>query len=94
MNLYQIGKDGSVPYQRLGGRQLQPDLIDFGEGIHYLPLNHLELGKAEARWKDGISLGVGLESGEKLVGAPEGVFEVRSIRRKLESERWDAKQQD
>ena len=94
INLFEVGKDGKVPYQRLRGRKLHPDLIEFGECVHYLPLNHLELGKAEARWKDGIFLGLRLESGEKLVGTHEGVFKVRSIRRKVESERWDAKQHD
>ena len=56
INLFEMGRDGKVPYQRLRGRKLHPDLIEFGECIHYLPLNHLELGKAEARWKDGTML--------------------------------------
>ena len=49
INLYEGGKNGRVPYQRLRGRKLHPDLIEFGECVHYLPLNHLDLGKAEAR---------------------------------------------
>ena len=28
INLFEIGKDGKVPYQRLRGRKLHPDLID------------------------------------------------------------------
>lgn len=62
INLFEVGRDGKVPYQRLRGRKLHPDLIEFGECIHYLPLNHLELGKTEARWRDGIFLGIRLES--------------------------------
>ena len=90
----EIGKDGRVPYQRLRGRKLHPELIEFGKCVYCLPLNHLEIGKAEARWKDGVFLGIRLESGEKLVGTPEREFRVRSLRRKLESERWDSKQHD
>ena len=47
-------------------------------------------GKAEIRWKDGVFSGLKLTSGEKLVGTPDGVLKVRTVRRKLESERWDA----
>ena len=54
----------------------------------------MELGKTEARWRDGVFLGLRLESGEKLVGTPDGVFKVRSLRRKIEAERWDARQHD
>ena len=94
INLYEVGKDGKTPYQRLRGRKLHPDLIEFGECVHYLPLNHLDLGKAEPRWKDGVFLGIRIDSGEKLIGTPEGVIKVRSIRRKLEAERWVAEQHD
>ena len=39
-------------------------------------------------------LGLKLTSGEKLVGTPKGVLKVRIVRRKLESERWDARQME
>ena len=58
IDLFEIGKFGKVPYQMLRGRKLHPDLIEFGGYIHYMPLNHLDIGKAEARWKDGIFLGI------------------------------------
>ena len=74
INLYEVGKDGRVPYQRFRGRKLHPEMIEFGECVHYLPLNHLEMGKAEPRWKDGIFLGVRLESSERQIGTPEGGF--------------------
>lgn len=94
INSYEEGKCGRVPYQRLRGRKLHPKMIEFGECVHDLPLNHLEIAKAEPSWKDGIFLGVRLESGERLIGTPEGVFIVRSMRRKLESDRRDAAQHD
>ena len=94
INLYEVGQDGRVPYQRLRGRKLQAELLEFGECVHFQPLDHSKLGKAELRWMDGVFLGIRLSSGEKLIGNEEGIFKVRSIRRKLESERWDLKQLD
>lgn len=92
INLYEVGKDGRVPYQRLRGRKLQADLLEFGECVHFQPLDHSKLGKAELRWMNGVFLGIRLSSGEKLVGNEDGVFKVRSVRRKLESDRWDVSQ--
>ena len=92
INLYEVGKDGRVPYQRLRGRKLQADLLEFGECVHFQPLDHSKLGKAELRWMNGVFLGIRLSSGEKLVGNEDGVFKVRSMRRKLESDRWDVSQ--
>ena len=73
-------------------RGFQTDMLEFGECVHFQPLDHAKLGKAELRWTDGVYLGVSLTSGEKLVGNAQGVFKVRSIRRKLEADRWDVDQ--
>lgn len=89
INLYEIGSDGRVPYQRLKGRKLQTEMLEFRKRVHFQPLDHAKLGKAELRWTDGMYLGVRLTSGEKLVANGQGVFKVRSIRRRLEAERWD-----
>ena len=62
INLYEVGRDCKTPYQRLRVRKLRADLIEFGECVHYLPLNHLEPGNAEPRWTDGVFLGVKLDS--------------------------------
>ena len=89
--MYEVGKDGRTPYQRLKGHKLTSNMIEFTEGVHFLPPKHLDNGKAEIRWRDGVFLGLKLTSGEKLVGTPEGVLKVRTVRRKLESKRWDAR---
>ena len=57
--------------------------------MHFQPLDHAKMGKAELRWTDGVYLGIRMTSGEKIVGNSDGVFKVRSIRRKIEAERWD-----
>ena len=72
------------------GRKLTSKIIEFGKCLHFLPLKHLDGAKAEKRWKDGVILRLKFTSGEKLVGTPDGVLKVRAVRRKLESERWDA----
>ena len=63
INLFEIGKDGRVPYQRLRGRKMHTELVEFGECVCYQPLKHLELGKAESRWESGVFLGFKLNSG-------------------------------
>ncbi len=45
--------------------------------------------KFDARWKEGVCLGVRGESGESLIGTSEGVVKARAFRRKAESGgRW------
>ena len=34
LNLCEIGRDCRMPYQRLRGRKLHPELVEFGESIH------------------------------------------------------------
>ena len=64
INLYEIGPDGRVPYQRLRGCKLRTDMLEFGECVHFQPLDHAKLGKAELRWMDGVYLGLRLTSGK------------------------------
>ena len=87
IDMYEIGSGSRVPYQRLRGRKLQTDMLEFGECVHFQPLDHAKLGKAELRWMDGVYLGIRLTLGEKLVGNSQGVLKVRSTRRKIEAER-------
>ena len=89
ITLCEVGKDGRVPYQRLRGRKMQPELVEFGESIFCQPLKHLDLGKAEPRWMAGIFIGMKMNSSEKLVATEGGIIKVRSIRRRMESERWN-----
>ena len=68
---------------------MQPELVEYGESVMCLPLKHLDLGKAEARWIPGVFIGMKLNSGEKVVATENGIIKVRSIRRRLEFERWN-----
>ena len=73
-------KDGKTPYSRHRGREWRVSLPPFGETIEFLKRGH----KFEARWQQGIFLGVKDSTTEKIVGNALGVFTVQSIRRKSE----------
>ncbi len=48
-------------------------------------------GKFDARWKEGVWLGVRAESGESLIGTDEGVANARDFRRNAENGgRWSS----
>ena len=63
------------------------------EFLYLKPMGLKERGrdKMEARWEEGIFLGLRMESLEVLVGTHKGVIKVRDIKRMdLEKGRWDA----
>ena len=90
LNLHEVGKDGKVPFQRLRGRRMHPELVEFGERVLYQPLTYKALGSAQPRWAEGVFVGIRMHTGEKLVATTEGVCKTRSIKRRIESERWDS----
>ena len=78
-------KDGKTPYSRHRGREWRVSLPPFGETIEFLKRGH----KFEARWQQGIFLGVKDNTTEKIVGNASGVFTVQSIRRKSGEDRYN-----
>ncbi len=49
----------------------------------------------DVRWKEGVLLGVRLESGEPMIGTNEGVAKARHLRRNLENGgRWSVQDVD
>ena len=71
---------------------MHPEMIEFGERIMYQPLDHKQLGSAMPRWEEGVYVGLRMHTGEKLVATATGVCKARSIKRRIESERWDAEE--
>ena len=90
LSLFEVGSDGRNPYQRLRGKKTKQPLVEFGESMHFLTPDHGSLGQMESKWRNGIYLGICMESSEMLVGTSEGVFKVRSIRRKPDGQGRDA----
>ena len=54
----------------------------------------MDLGIAEPRWKDGVFLGIEIDSGEKVISTQDGMIKVRALRRPFEAETWVAGQHD
>jgi hypothetical protein len=68
-------------------------VAEFGESVRYLKLDSAEKNKLERRWESGIWLGVKGETGESIIGAPEGVVKCRDFRRKPEGEaKWNSEE--
>ena len=91
LNLYREGKDKMVPMERLRGEKHDRPIAEFGERVHYLPLGS---GSTflDARFIEGIWMGMDLRTGEVLIGTPSGVVKARSVRRRIEEERWNAQE--
>ena len=68
---------------------MQSEMVEFGERVLYQPLSYKALGSAQPRWCDEVFVGIRMQTGEELVAKSEGVCKTRSIRRRIESERWD-----
>ena len=68
---------------------MHPEMVEFGERVLFQPLDHKNLGSAQLRWQEGVFVGIRMHTGEKIVATPEGICKTRSIRRRIESERWD-----
>ena len=92
LNRFTVGNDGKTPHERLKGRKSKRQLLEFGEAVHFLPLDIKDRPNADARFQDGIWLGIRLGTEEHVVGNASGVFKARSIRRKPSESRWDPKQ--
>ena len=66
-------------------------MAEFGECIHYKPLkgDPSRDNKLEARWKDGVWLGIRTQTDEVYIGTKEGVVKARDIKWKPKEQRWD-----
>merc|ERR1712214_232581 len=89
-----IGEDGKTPIERLRGRQGRNHMAEFGERILYIPLRG-DIGdqrkakiNLEPRFLDGIFLGLTDRSDEIIIWGPEGIRKARTIRRRVEEDRW------
>ena len=85
-----VGQDGRTPMHRTRGRHGRDILAEFAECVHFMPLrgNIADKKQAkinfEARFMDGVFLGLRTESSEVLIGTKMGVFKARSVKMKPE----------
>ena len=89
LNRYCVSHDGLTPYERLKGKKSKLIGLEFGERLHYRKQRiGNRLAKLDVMWADGVFLGYRANSGEIVIGTPQGVMRTRTIRRRPEDERW------
>ena len=87
LNLYHVGTDGLTPYQKRRGDRWNAALPQFGEKIEYLRKTNQ---KVEARFQEGVYIGVRETSHEKIVSGTDGkCYVVGTVRRRPVVDRWD-----
>ena len=89
---FEVGADGKTPFQRIRGKQFSGKICELGEYVHALkckrsPVPHRY--KYDTRWFDGVFLGFKGLTNEFLIGTPDGVKAVRTIRRRPIQDRWN-----
>ena len=92
LSLYEVGKDGKAQFQRLRVRKMHPDMAELGGRVRFQPLDYNSMGSAEIRWKDGVVVGIRMHTSEKHVATSDGIYKVRSIRRKTKDQRWSVEE--
>ena len=72
----------------LKGEEFKAEVAEFGEGIWYMKADTVGTNKADARWEEGIWLGIQEVSGEHIIGTEEGCLKTKDIRRKPQEDWW------
>ena len=91
LSRYNRGADGRTPYERSTGKTWKQLLPEFGETVLYQPLKGERSGsKLDARFEDGVFLGIQEGSAMKYIGTSKCVFRAWTIKRRPESERFEA----
>jgi len=84
---YMVGKDGKTGYERLFGKPIREEGIEFGEGIWFRRRKG-EAKDLEERWLSGIWLGKYWGTIDHVVYHEGVIMEARAIQRRPITERW------
>ena len=92
INRYMIGADGKTAYSRRWNREYNGSLCMFGELIDAkVPVSgRVRVPKAGSQWFSGVYLRKDTEADEVVLGNANGVFKVRTVRRRSPSQQWNA----
>ena len=63
---------------------MKAKIAEFGERVWHLESGSVSKDKLDVRWQDGVWFGVRDESGESIVGTPEGLMKCKDFRRRPE----------
>ena len=58
---FQIGPDGRTAFERVKGKPLRRETVEFGERVHYRIGKLDKIRKMDPRWAEGVFLGGELE---------------------------------
>ena len=92
VNRFETGSDGRTPFQRIRGKPFSGKVCELGENVHALKCKRSIVPhryKFDSRWFEGVFLGFKGLTNEFLIGTPDGIKAVRTIRRKPSQDRWN-----
>ena len=82
--------EGFTAYRKWKGRPFNRPVAEFGKCVWYVPALTVGRDKFDVRWREGVWLGIRMESGENIIGTSDGVVKARDFRRKVVlKDRWD-----
>ena len=81
--------DGKAAYERAKGKPYLKQQVEFGEKVLYRKGKLDKQNKLEARWAEGVFLGMEWRIGGAIVGDAKGVVAAHAIRRVEGERRWD-----
>ena len=74
------------------GKKVKVLGMEFGEGVLWKRRREGgPFGKMTCMWEDGVYLGMNGSTGDTRIADGNGIYVTRTVRRKLEEERWGAK---
>jgi hypothetical protein len=86
---YMVGVDGKTAYERLFGRPVREEALEFGEAIHWRHRPARDMNVVlDVRWSSGVWLGRKWGGVVHQVFADGAVYEVRSVQRQTRDLRW------
>lgn len=72
LNRHQVEIDGRTPYQRLKGRRLVGNMLEFGSMVMFRASGKAQDGSMQERWCAGVWLGKKLHTDEHIVMRNDG----------------------
>ena len=92
MNKYKVGADGRTAYEKITGHKCRHQVVGFAEAVDFiLETDKKNVHKADSRVMKGIFLGYEWRSTEYIIGAEDGIYKCRTIKRKAEEVSYDEK---
>ena len=87
---YVKGQSVRTANREARGHDAHAPIAEFGQKIMYMTSKNTSKSapKADAKFQDGIWLGLRTRSDESIIGTPNGVIKAKTVRRLPEERRW------